>query len=69
MARQRTAGGLVVVDVDPLQLEVGVAVVGTGGVNAVFVGDDLRVAGWREGQGGEATDKKCKLSFFGREGK
>merc|ERR1712159_477089 len=35
------ASGLVVVHVDALQLEVGVTVVGTGGVNAVLVGDDL----------------------------
>merc|ERR1711970_1041600 len=32
--------GLVVVDVDSLELEIGVTVVGTGGVNSVFVGDD-----------------------------
>merc|ERR1712226_907479 len=31
-------GGLVVVDVDALELEVGVSVVGTGGVNSVFIG-------------------------------
>jgi hypothetical protein len=35
------AGSLVVVDVDTLQLDVGVALVGTGRVNAVLVGDDL----------------------------
>mmetsp|Transcript_41678 Transcript_41678/g.63685 ORF Transcript_41678/g.63685 Transcript_41678/m.63685 type:complete len:400 (-) Transcript_41678:46-1245(-) len=35
------SGGLVVVDVDSLKLEVGVTVVGTGGVNAVLVGDNL----------------------------
>ena len=35
------AGGFVVVHVDSLQLQVGVTVVGTGRVNAVFVGDDL----------------------------
>ena len=34
-------GGLIVVDVDALQLQVRVAVVGTGGVNAVLVGDHL----------------------------
>ena len=33
--------GLVVVDVDSLELEIGVTVVGTGGVNSVLVGDDL----------------------------
>mmetsp|Transcript_31309 Transcript_31309/g.79466 ORF Transcript_31309/g.79466 Transcript_31309/m.79466 type:complete len:502 (-) Transcript_31309:80-1585(-) len=35
------ARGLVEVDIDALELEVRVAVVGTGGVNAVLVGDDL----------------------------
>jgi hypothetical protein len=35
------AGGLVVVDVDALELEIAVAVVAAGWVNAVFVGDDL----------------------------
>ena len=35
------AGGLVVVDVDALELEIGVPVVGTGGVNSVFIGDDF----------------------------
>ena len=33
--------GLVVVDIDPLQLEVGLPSVGAGGVNAVLVRDDL----------------------------
>ena len=36
-----STGGLVVVDVDSLELEIGVTVVGTGWVNSVFVGDDL----------------------------
>jgi len=36
-----TAGGFVVVDVDPLELEVGVSVVRSGGVNSVLVGDDF----------------------------
>jgi len=36
-----TTGGLVEVDVDALQLQVRVALVGTGGVHAVFVADDL----------------------------
>jgi hypothetical protein len=36
-----TAGGLVVVDVDALQLKVGVAMVCSGWVNAMFVGDDF----------------------------
>ena len=35
------AGCLIVVNIDALQLEVGVAVVGAGGVNAVLVRDDL----------------------------
>merc|ERR1711935_219528 len=34
-----TASSLIVVHVDALQLQVGVAMVGTGGVNTVFVGD------------------------------
>jgi len=34
-------GGFVVVDVDSLQLEVRVSVVGTGWVNSVLVGDDF----------------------------
>ena len=34
-------GGFVEVDVDALELEVGVTVVGAGGVNTVFVGDDF----------------------------
>jgi hypothetical protein len=36
-----SARGLIVVHVDALELEVGVAVVGAGGVHAVLVGDDL----------------------------
>ena len=36
-----TTGGLVVVNVDALQLKVGVTVVGTGGVNAVLIRDDF----------------------------
>ena len=35
------ASGLIVVDVDPLQLELGGAGVGAGGVDAVLVRDDL----------------------------
>ena len=35
------AAGLVVVNVDPLQLEVGVPMVGSGGVDAVLIGDNL----------------------------
>ena len=33
--------GFVVLDVDSLELEIGVTVVGTGWVNSVFVGDDF----------------------------
>ena len=36
-----STGGFVVVDVDSLELEIGVTVVRTGGVNTVFVGDDF----------------------------
>mmetsp|Transcript_417 Transcript_417/g.994 ORF Transcript_417/g.994 Transcript_417/m.994 type:complete len:410 (+) Transcript_417:376-1605(+) len=36
-----TTGGFVVVDVDSLQLKIGVSMVGTGGVNTVLIGDDL----------------------------
>jgi hypothetical protein len=36
-----SSGGFIVVDVDSLQLEIGVTVVGAGGVNSVLVGDDL----------------------------
>jgi len=36
-----TTSGLVVVNVDSLELEIGVTVVGTGWVNTVLVGDDL----------------------------
>ena len=36
-----SAGGLVVVHVDALELQVGVTLVGAGGVDAVLVGDDL----------------------------
>ena len=35
------SGGLVVVDVDALQLEVGGSDVGAGGVDSMFVGNDL----------------------------
>ena len=34
-------GGFVVINVDTFELEVGVTVVGTGGVNTVLVGDDF----------------------------
>ncbi len=37
-----TTSRLVEVDVDALQLQVRVAVVGARGVNAVLIGDDLR---------------------------
>ena len=36
-----TTSGLVIVDVDSLELEIGVTVIGTGWVNSVLVGDDL----------------------------
>ena len=36
-----SSGGFVIVDVDSLELEIRVAVIGTGGVDTVFVGDDL----------------------------
>jgi len=36
-----SSSGLVKVDVDSLELEIGVTVIGTGWVNTVFVGDDL----------------------------
>jgi hypothetical protein len=36
-----TAGSLIEVDIDSLQLQVRVTVVGTGGVDTVFVGDDF----------------------------
>ena len=37
-----STGGLVVVHIDPLQLEIRVSVVGSGGVNTVLIGDNLR---------------------------
>jgi len=36
-----TSSGLVIVDVDSLELEIGVTMIGTGWVNSVLVGDDL----------------------------
>jgi len=36
-----TAGGFIVVNVDSLELKIGVAVVGSGWVDSVFVGDDF----------------------------
>ena len=36
-----SSSGLVVVDVDPLELEVRVSVVGSGGVDSMLVGDNL----------------------------
>jgi len=36
-----TTGGFVIVDVDSLELEIGITVIGTGWVNTVLVGDDL----------------------------
>ena len=40
-AGKRTAGRLVVVNVDALELEVGVPAIGAGGVDAVLIADDL----------------------------
>ena len=36
-----STGGFVIVDVDSLELEIGITVIGTGRVNTVLVGDDL----------------------------
>ena len=36
-----STGGFVIVDVDSLELEIGITVIGTGWVNTVLVGDDL----------------------------
>ena len=36
-----SSGGLIEINVDPLQLKIGVSVVGSGGVNTVLVGHDL----------------------------
>ena len=38
-----TSSGLVEIDVDALQLEVGVAMIGSSGVDSVLVADDLPV--------------------------
>ena len=48
------AAGLIVVDVDALELEVGGADVGAGGVDAVLVGDDFPELG-----GTKKTLQKC----------
>ena len=37
-----SSGSLVVVDIDPLQLEIRVSVVGSGGVNSMLIRDDLK---------------------------
>ena len=37
-----SSGSLVVVDIDPLQLEVGVSVVGSGRVDSMLIRDDLK---------------------------
>ena len=37
-----TASGLIEVNIDALQLQVGVTVIGAGGVDTVLVGDNLR---------------------------
>ena len=36
-----STGGFVVVDIDSLELEIGITVIGTGWVNTVLIGDDL----------------------------
>ena len=36
-----SSGGFVIVNVDSLELEIGITVIGTGWVNTMFVGDDL----------------------------
>jgi len=36
-----STGGLVVVDIDSLQLQIGITVVGTGRINTVFIGNDF----------------------------
>ena len=66
------AAGLVVVHVDALQLQVGVAMVRAGGVDAVLIGDDLpelptegpRVRSGRVGQrrGGGGTERQLPAS-------
>ena len=33
--------GLIVVNIDPLQLQIGISMIGTGGVNTVLVGGDF----------------------------
>eukprot|EP00976_Prorocentrum_cordatum_P097067 1190848-Prorocentrum_minimum.AAC.1 len=45
-----TAGGLVEVHVDALQLQVGVAVVGAGGINAVLIADHLSKTRYQNGR-------------------
>ena len=53
------AGGFVVVHVDSLQLQVGVTVVGTGRVNTVFVGDDLKKNDGEGKEGGGRWEEEC----------
>lgn len=52
-------GGFVVVHVDSLQLQVGVTVVGTGRVNTVFVGDDLKKNDGEGKEGGGRWEEEC----------
>jgi hypothetical protein len=54
----RTAGRLVVVDVDALQLEVGVTAVGAGGVDTVLIADNLWSRGRRSRVSGDAGKKE-----------
>ena len=61
--------GLIVVDVDPLQLKVGISMVSTGGVNAVLVRDHFPEFGtdlenereWEEGGAAMRWPKRSKL--------
>lgn len=36
-----SAGGLIVVNVDALQLEIGISMVGTSGIDTMLIGDDF----------------------------
>jgi len=60
--RLLTTGSLVEVDVDALELEVGVTVVGTGGVNTVLVADNL--PGSRKKDGGGSCSKSARMPCF-----
>ena len=62
MKKLRTTGSLVEVDVDALELEVGVTVVGTGGVNTVLIANNL--PGRRKGTGEEVVQKALDCDGF-----